>query len=255
MLEILAFLDNRHDIQTITNCSLVSRTWLSCSRSKLFHTIVLDRKKRWTQFKVLLCSSTPSHIAHYIKTVRNLIVLPVYGEDSWSHEVLVACSQYLTGLKSIELDSCTWTSEWRSSLPRIAPYSSVQALKIARVEVGDFGDLYRILSVFPALSQLTLDGYTEDWASPEVSMTHEEQQNMAKLHSLTDLVMYDSELSLAWWLPHIGFTRNLKRLDWAGEYDPEKQGWDDLTNAINGSSLLSMCCQVYREPHTCVISI
>lgn len=218
-------------------CALVCRAWLPCSRSKLFHTIVIDGTQSWARFKVILSPSTPSHIAPYLKTVRKLVVFPIgeNEEDVWSHEILGACLEYMTGLKRIELDSFTFTSEWRSSLQSIAPYFSLQALKIQDMYGGDLMDLHQLISTFPNLAQLVLNEVFMYSHPPNALNT------LPKLPSLADLVMHDIDSTIVQWLPDSGLMSNLRRLDWRGP-DVDFELWGILAEAINDSSLLSVRC-------------
>lgn len=252
-------------VKQFLSCTLVSRTLLPCGRSKLFHVIVFKTEQSWALFKVFLAPSCPPHIIRYLKTVRELWVqLRNSREDeSWSHEILVACSEYITGVKSIRLDSFQWTSEWRSSISSIPPnsYTSVQDLRVSNTMVFDVVDLYHLISAFPAISHLILWAFSY-WVDPQItpSMKLQELKRLPTLHSLIKLELTDGPPDMAWFFAESGLVRHLKHLIFDDESICSKEDWITFSEAIDSHSLSSVWCgfdlDLFRSaPCTCFDSI
>lgn len=240
---IIAFLDNSSDLRTILACNLVSRIWLPFGQSKLFHSITFKDERSWALFQVFLSPSTPPHIAQYLKTVQELRIIAddpyqrgKHGprNRNWYSEVLVECSKYLAGVKRISLSTIEWTPAWRSSLPSISPYSSLEILEINPGVVNDVDKLILLLSVFPTISHLILNVESHSYFATNPSQP---PHPWPGFHSLTKLEF--GQYKMVHWLGKLGFFRDLKHLTWSGEPSLSQRKWRGLIETIDASSLLS----------------
>lgn len=238
---IIAFLDRMLDVQTILACTLVSRTWYSIGLSKLFYIIAFRREQSWTHFKAFLSPSAEPRITRYLKTVRELHITPRGPEEeSWSREVLVECSRHLTGVRTVFLGSVRWTAEWRPSLYSIPPssYRSVQLLRINDMKVFDFGDLYRLISTFPAVSQFDLSLFSFSNESQAMSSTRrQELEQLPELHSMKELRITSCASDIVSSLVKFGLVKHLERLFLFWECVVRDEDWATLSKAIDRCSL------------------
>lgn len=248
---IIAFLDNSSDLRTILACNLVSRIWLPIGQSKLFHSITFKDERSWALFEVFLFSSTPPHIAQYLKTVRELCIIAddpyqrgKHGprNGNWYSEVLVECQN--TSQVSNSLSTIEWTPVWRSSLPSISPYSSLEVLEINLAVVNDVDRLILLLSVFPTISHLILNVESHSYFATNPSQP---PHPWPGFHSLTKLEF--GQYKMVHWLGKLGFFRDLKHLTWSGEPSLSQRKWRGLIETIDASSLLSLCCGVRKRTY------
>lgn len=245
---IVAFLDCASDTETILACALVSRTWLPIGQSKLFHSITITTERRWDAFKVLLSPSSSPRIIQYLKTVRELHIdvdrggeVPVIMiRKKWYLEVLPECSEYLTGVKHISMQSMAADEpEWHSSLSSIPPYSSVEVLEINADVVYGMGSVYRILLTFPNISYLILDKVlTLDEKSSRTL------PDWSGLISLTKLEVCTHDYYFLLHLSKLGLARHLKQFIWVGMGSVCPFEWRNITEMIDGPSLLYICCDM-----------
>lgn len=263
---ILAFMDFRRDRQTILNCTLVSRDWLKFGRSKLFHEVILGRERSWTLFKVFILSSAQPDITRCLQTVKELDLHPETSRysstESWSHEVLVECSQHLTNVKSINLQNIRWTQEWASSLSSIPfhSYQNLQTLRILSVGSLSFADLNRLISAFPTISHLDLRIIEFEDRFKATSKLQELEQRSER-HSLTELKIEACPSEIAYFLAKSGLVTHLKKLSLGYDSVVREKHWIALSDTIDSSSLSSVECEFdFREestkaPCTCFNSI
>lgn len=169
---------------------------------------------------------------------------------NWYSEVLVDCSKYLTGVKRISLTTIEWTPAWRSSLSSISPFSSLQVLEINYGVVSNVDRLILLLSVFPTISHLILNVSANLYfATNPLQPPHP----WPGFHSLTKLEF--GQYKMVHWLGKLGFFKDLKHLTWDGEVTSCQRKWQGLIMAIDGSSLLSLCCGVRNRTYRmCILS-
>lgn len=245
---IIAFLDDSEDPRTILACTLVSRSLLPIARFKLFRSISFKHERSWSLFKVFLSPAAPSHIAPYLKTVEELHIYP-HSRDPWFSEILVECSEYLTGVKRISLRSIEWTPAWRSSLSSITPYVSLEVLQINPGVFDDVEQLYLLLSAFPTLPHLILD-CADPWFKTN---SGHDLHKWPGFQPLTTLEF--RRYKMVRWLGKLGYLGHLKSLTWCGEFRAVQCKWRALSEAIDGSSLLSLCCDVQNRVYcTCFLT-
>lgn len=240
---IISFCDIYGDHQTILNCTLVSHTWLPIGQSLLFDQVILNIERSWTRFKSFLTPSTRSRVSPNLGVVRELFIETKF-QESWSHEVLVACSRHLTGLQRLYMKGISWNTDrmWRSSLSSIPPnsYGSLRRLDIDDVLLFDIGDLYHIISTFPTTSRLwlsSIDFLNHSMLEATSSMTLQELEQLPELPSRTYLSLGTCDSQLLWYLKKFGLMSHLKEVVCGYNTIHVEEDWKTLSEMIDSCSL------------------
>lgn len=247
---IIAFLDAFWDFHAIVNCTLVCRAWFACGRAKLFHSIRFETQQCWIMFKPFLTPAAPPHITQYFNTVREVAIDLDNGQEergSWAHEILVECSQHLTGLKLLSLYAIPWTPEWSSSLLSIPhhSYDSIEEIRMHNMSVLDFLDLYRLFSNFPHVSRVKmLDLSFQYWLKRMPTTRLQELEQLPKLQSLTELRLGPHHLEVTHWIPKSGLIERLSHFSFNYDCINSKKRWTKVSKMIDSHTLTSLGCEV-----------
>ena len=158
--EILqSYLLDRNDLKA---CSLVCRSWLPVTRSRLFFKIKLTSEQAVRNFTNVISRAAVMHssISHYVQEVAlsnlrlNMDSLPRNaGPSSLAVHRLLSL---LPSIHTLTLENIGWSQSTDPDLPAYFSDIPVASLHFAQSRLRSPGDLLRLAASLPSLSALSL---------------------------------------------------------------------------------------------------
>lgn len=181
------------DKESLSNCSLVCKAWLSSSRPHIFHTITLPR------YELIVNLSSPnSGIAPYVRRlhIRDMgQLLPMWNGRFNTDIPDLSC---LANVESLRIEKTTFRRPIREiemQMAVIFAFPKIRELELQYVQLQN-GQLLDIVHSFPLLERLSLDSVP---ILGDLPHTH------PHLPSLRILEIIEFQNDLSSWLtrPHI----------------------------------------------------